>query len=115
MRGGGERTVDGGSRELEERGDDGHHNPQHEGVPSRPVRSARLGVLASLWSLLLAVEMVFTTLVVKLDVGLIAPRGGGAGAELDLLFFAAFAAIALLGSDRWSLDRALSQRPAAAR
>lgn len=66
------------------------------------------GALTSVWAALLAVEMLLTTWLFKADSGLIAPQGG-AGAELDLLYFAVFAAVLLLGSGRWSVDEVLSR------
>lgn len=58
---------------------------------------------------LFAVEMVFTIVLVKLDVGLIAPDAG-VGAELDLLILAIALSLVLLGAGRWSVDAMLSGR-----
>lgn len=63
-----------------------------------------IGLLTRFWAALLAVEMVLTTLVVKNAAGLVAPQGGGAGFEVDLLYAAAFAALVLLGPGRLSVD-----------
>lgn len=66
-----------------------------------------LGLLTRLWASLIAIEMVFTTILVKLDVGLIAPSGAGIpGAELDLMILAACLALLVLGPGPLSLDRA---------
>jgi putative oxidoreductase len=72
-----------------------------------------IGALTRLFALLLAVEMALTTLLVKLDAGVIAPQGAGAGAELDLLFLAAFLALVAIGAGRWSVDHAARLDPAA--
>lgn len=69
-----------------------------------------IGVLTRLWALLIATEMVFTTLLVKLDIGLIAPEG--AGAELDLLILAGCLIVLILGPGAYSADRALGIEPA---
>lgn len=65
-----------------------------------------IGLLSRLAALALTIEMVFTTLLVKTQVGFIAPPGGGAGAELDLALMAGFLAILLAGPGKWSLDHA---------
>jgi putative oxidoreductase len=62
-----------------------------------------LGLATRLWALLIGVEMIFTTILVKVDAGLIAE--GGAGAELDLLILAGCLALVVLGPGRVSLDR----------
>ena len=64
-------------------------------------------------SLLLAVEMVFTTLLVKSRIGLIAPSGQpGVGAEIDLMLLAAMLALFILGAGELSLERIfIGQRP----
>jgi putative oxidoreductase len=62
---------------------------------------------------LFAVEMVSTIVLVKLDVGLIAPDAG-VGAELDLLILAIAVSLVLIGAGRWSVDRLLSGRRKAA-
>src|ERR687886_364346 len=66
-----------------------------------------VGLLSRLAALILAIEMVFTTLLVKINVGFIAPPGSGAGAELDLILLAAFLTILLVGPGRLSLDELL--------
>lgn len=58
---------------------------------------------------LFVVEMVFTIVLVKLDVGLIAPEGG-VGAELDLLILAIALSLVLTGAGRWSIDSILVGR-----
>ena len=63
-----------------------------------------VGLLSRLAALILAIEMVFTTLLVKINVGFIAPPGSGSGAELDLILLAAFLTILLVGPGRLSLD-----------
>jgi len=68
-----------------------------------------LGFLTRVWALMIAVEMIFTTLLVKLDVGLIGE--GGAGAELDILIFAGCVVVLLLGPGRLSLDWAVRIEP----
>ena len=73
-----------------------------------------VGLLSRLAALILAIEMVFTTLLVKVHVGFIAPQGSGAGAELDLLLLAAFLTILLVGPGRLALDELLGTEGAAA-
>jgi putative oxidoreductase len=57
---------------------------------------------------LFAIEMVFTIVLVKLDVGLIATEG--VGAELDLLILAIALSLLLVGAGRWSVDALISGR-----
>jgi uncharacterized membrane protein YphA (DoxX/SURF4 family) len=56
-------------------------------------------------AVLLALEMIGTTLLVKVDVGLVAQ--GGTGAEIDLALLAAFVGLAILGPGLLSVDRAV--------
>ena len=53
------------------------------------------------------VVMLGAILLVKSDVGLIAPQGAGAGAELDLALLALAVGVLLLGPGRLSVDEAL--------
>ena len=62
-----------------------------------------IGLLSRLAALALAIEMVFTILLVKTHVGFIS-SSGGAGAEFDLALMAGFVAILLMGPGRLSLD-----------
>lgn len=64
-----------------------------------------VGLLTRVWSTLAALLMVFTTLLVKLDAGLISREG--AGAELDILILAGALAITLMGPGTASLDRVI--------
>src|SRR5215470_17477371 len=69
-----------------------------------------LGLLTRYWGLALAIEMVVTTLAVKLPRG--APfvaRGGGASYELDLIYLTAAIALVILGSGVLSMDRLLTR------
>ena len=66
-----------------------------------------VGLLSRLAALLLTIDLVVAILLVKLNVGLIAPQGSGAGAELDLALIAGFLVILLAGPGRFSLDYAL--------
>ena len=66
-----------------------------------------VGLLSRLSALLLTIDLVVAILLVKLNVGLIAPQGSGAGAELDLALIAGFLVILLAGPGRFSLDYAL--------
>ena len=62
-------------------------------------------------SLLLAVEMVFTTLLVKSRIGLIAPSDQpGVGAEIDLMLLAAMLALVILGAGELALERIFAGR-----
>ncbi|MFL5821353.1 MAG: DoxX family protein [Solirubrobacteraceae bacterium] len=66
-----------------------------------------VGLLSRVAAIALAIEMVFTTVLVKSNVGLISAPSGDPGAELDLALLAGFLAIALAGPGRLSLDRAV--------
>lgn len=61
-----------------------------------------IGLATRYVAALFAIEMVFTTVLVKLDVGLIATEG--AGAELDILLLAIALSLVLTGAGRWSVD-----------
>jgi putative oxidoreductase len=65
-----------------------------------------VGLLSRVAACALAIEMVFTIALVKVDVGLITARGAP-GAELDLALLAGLLAIALAGPGELSLDRAI--------
>jgi putative oxidoreductase len=62
-----------------------------------------VGFLTRLVALAFILEMIITTLLVKIDIGLIAESG--AGAELDLALLAAMCAVATLGPGSLSVDR----------
>jgi putative oxidoreductase len=68
--------------------------------------------LATRWvSLLFAIQMLVTTLLVKLpNAGFIAPQGGGSGAELDLLLLAAALILLTQGSGPLSIERNVLKR-----
>jgi putative oxidoreductase len=66
-----------------------------------------VGLLSRLAALALTINLIVAILLVKLEVGLIAARGGGTGAELDLALIAGFLAILLAGPGPISVDRAL--------
>lgn len=66
-----------------------------------------VGLLSRLAALALTIDLTVAILLVKLEVGLIAARGGGTGAELDLALIAGFLAILLAGPGPISLDRVL--------
>ena len=71
-----------------------------------------VGLLSRLAALMLAIEMVFTTLLVKANLGLIASNSRIPGAELDLALMAGFIAILLLGPGKIALDYLLGiERP----
>ena len=69
-----------------------------------------LGLWARPVALGLVVEMLVTTFVVKSQIGFIAPSGGGAGAELDLMLLAASAAVMILGAGALSIDENVLER-----
>ncbi|HKG18023.1 MAG TPA: DoxX family membrane protein [Solirubrobacteraceae bacterium] len=64
-----------------------------------------VGLLSRVAALVLAIEMVFTIALVKVDVGLISAPRGAPGAEFDLALLAGFLAIVLAGPGKFSLDR----------
>jgi putative oxidoreductase len=66
-----------------------------------------VGLLTRLWSTLATLLMAGTTLVVKMDVGLIGGPGRGTGMELDLVMLAAAFAITLIGPGIVSLDHVI--------
>jgi putative oxidoreductase len=66
-----------------------------------------VGLLSRFAALVLTIDLIVAILLVKLEVGLIAPRGGGSGAELDLALIAGFLAILLAGPGPISLDRVI--------
>jgi putative oxidoreductase len=69
-----------------------------------------LGLGTRLVTLALTVEMLVTTLLVKSRIGFIAPQGGGAGAELDLLLLAASITLLILGAGALSVDESVFER-----
>jgi putative oxidoreductase len=77
-----------------------------------------VGLFSRLAALLLTIDLVVAILLVKVNVGLIAPPQQGAGAELDLALIAGFLVILFAGPGSLSVDRALGieegvqQRPA---
>lgn len=70
-----------------------------------------LGLATRYVAALFAVEMVFTNVLVKFDVGLIASEGG-VGAELDILILAIALSFVLVGAGKWSVDALLAGRRA---
>jgi putative oxidoreductase len=68
-----------------------------------------VGLFTRYWSAALAIQMVVTTLRVKLPRGtaFVATGGQGVGYELDLIFLAVALALVVLGAGPLSLDRAL--------
>jgi putative oxidoreductase len=70
-----------------------------------------VGLLSRLAALVLTIDLIVALLLVKVDVGLIAPQGSGAGAELDLALIAGFLVVLLAGPGRLSLDHALGLEP----
>lgn len=75
------------------------------------------GLLTRLAGLAITINLVVATLLVKLDVGLIAPMdAGGTGYELDLTLIAGALALVLMGPGPISVDRAVGvERPAVLR
>ena len=66
-----------------------------------------IGLFSRLAALLLTIDLGVAILLVKVNVGLIAPPQQGAGAELDLALIAGFLVILFAGPGSVSLDRAL--------
>lgn len=67
-----------------------------------------IGLATRYVAALFVIEMVFTTVLVKLDVGLIATEG--VGAELDILLLAIALSLVLTGAGRWSVDALIMGR-----
>ncbi len=65
-----------------------------------------VGLFSRLAALLLTINLAVAILLVKVNVGLIAPPQAGAGAELDLALIAGFVVILLAGPGGLSLDHA---------
>ncbi len=74
-----------------------------------------VGLLSRIAGLALTIDLVVAILLVKINVGLIAPQGSGSGAELDLALIAGFLAIVLAGPGRLSVDYLLGIERDAAR
>ncbi len=70
-----------------------------------------LGLGTRVVALLMAVEMVFTTLIVRLDIGFVAQQG--TGAELDIAIGAGALALALIGPGLLALDNIIGVEPKA--
>ena len=66
-----------------------------------------IGLLSRLAALLLTIDLAVAILLVKVNTGLIAPQGSGAGAELDLALIAGLLVILFAGPGKLSLDYAL--------
>jgi putative oxidoreductase len=69
-----------------------------------------IGLLTRPIAAALTVEMLVTTLLVKTNVGFIAPQGGGVGAELDMMLLAASASLLILGAGALSIDESVLGR-----
>ncbi len=69
-----------------------------------------LGLLTQLVALALGAVLLGAIVLVKVDVGVIAPMGGGPGAELDLAILAGLVAIVLLGPGPLSVDHVCTSR-----
>jgi putative oxidoreductase len=70
-----------------------------------------VGLFSRIAALLLTIDLVVAILLVKLNVGLIAPQGSGAGAELDLALIAGLLVILLAGPGKLSVDHTLGLEP----
>jgi putative oxidoreductase len=71
-----------------------------------------VGLFSRLTALLLTIDLVVAAiLLVKLNVGLIAPQGSGAGAELDLALIAGLLVVLLAGPGKLSVDHTLGLEP----
>ena len=66
-----------------------------------------MGLLSRLAALLLTIDLAVAILLVKVNTGLIAPQGSGAGAELDLALIAGLLVVLFAGSGKLSLDYVL--------
>jgi len=67
-----------------------------------------LGVLSRVVALLATIDLMVALLLVKLQIGLIGPIGGGPGAELELALIAGLLVILLVGPGRYSVDAGLT-------
>jgi putative oxidoreductase len=72
-----------------------------------------VGLFTRVVALLFVIEMFFTTTLVKLDVGLVAPQAAGAGAEIDIAQGVGALAIALIGPGLLALDNVIGVEPKA--
>ncbi len=66
-----------------------------------------VGFLSRLAALLLTIDLVVAILLVKANVGLLSPPGGGVGAELELALIAGLMVVLLAGPGRVSIDHVL--------
>src|SRR5215210_4432780 len=66
-----------------------------------------VGLFSRIAALSLTIDLVVAILLVKLNVGLIAPQGSGAGAELDLALIAGLLVVLLAGPGKLSVDHTL--------
>ncbi len=71
-----------------------------------------LGAATRIAAMAISVVLIGAIVLVKVDVGLIAPPQMGAGAELDLALLAGAIALALMGGGAASLDGAIGGRGA---
>ena len=71
-----------------------------------------VGLLTRYWAAAIAIEMVVTTLRVKVPRGapFVATGGQGGGYELDLIYLAVALALVVLGSGSLSVDRTVLRR-----
>ena len=71
-----------------------------------------LGLLTRYWGAAIAIEMVVTTLRVKVPRGtpFVSTGGQGIGYELDLIYLAVALALVVLGSGSLSVDRTVLRR-----
>ena len=70
-----------------------------------------VGLFSRIAALVLTIDLVVAILLVKLNVGLIAPQGSGAGAELDLALIAGLLMVLLAGPGKLSVDHTLGLEP----
>ncbi len=68
-----------------------------------------IGLATRYVAALFVIEMIFTNILVKFDVGLIASEGG-VGAELDILVLAIALCLVLVGAGSWSVDALVARR-----
>ena len=70
-----------------------------------------VGLFSRIAALVLTIDLVVAILLVKLNVGLIAPQGSGAGAELDLALIAGLLMVLLAGPGKLSVDHTFGLEP----